>query len=78
MDFNLDAYFDKRGMLHENTNIDELFDGHGHTNGPVESAVRDRMMRYAPHAASDLTRLFYAMEAQRKTDRRYPAKFFWK
>lgn len=71
--------FDVRGYVINGAKIDALFDGHGHINQPVADAVRSHMMAPGcmPAACSDLARLFYAIEAQRKTERKIPAKFFW-
>lgn len=78
MDINLDAFFDQRGQLQEGANIDHLLDGHGFASVPLECALRDKIRYGTYHAATDLVRLFYAIEAQRSTERKYPAKYFWK
>jgi hypothetical protein len=74
----VDILFDERGNLRQGMKGDCLFDGHGHINQPVAAAIRERMMENMPLAHTDLARLFYAVEAQNKTERKTPAKFFWK
>jgi len=74
----IDIIFDDNGNLRQGMKGDCLFDGHGHINGPVDKALRQRMMDNMPLAHTDLARLFYAVEAQNKTERKYPAKYFWK
>jgi len=74
----LDILFDENGNLRQGMKGDVLFDGLGHVNEPVAKAIRGRMLDNMPLAHTDLARLFYAVEAQNKTERKTPAKFFWK
>uniref|UniRef100_A0AB39CEP9 Uncharacterized protein n=1 Tax=Pseudomonas phage HRDY3 TaxID=3236930 RepID=A0AB39CEP9_9VIRU len=74
----IDILFDERGNLRQGMKGDVLFDGTGHINLPVYRALQERMMDSMPLAHTDMARLFYAVEAQNKTERKFPAKFFWK
>lgn len=63
----VDDCFDEKGNLVENSPVLELFDEVGEVSPEFASAVRERLMEKMPYAHTDLARLFYAVEAQRKS-----------